>query len=137
MDGFSLRWLGKLMAKTVSIPWRGLVSTLTVADFRRAALRDGRAVPIWSVTASSRSFPMKIAAFVAALSLAVGGGMTSANAGCVTGAVVGGVAGHMAHHHTLVGAAAGCAIGHHMAVVAKRKKIAAAQAHAAYVAQHR
>jgi hypothetical protein len=36
-------------------------------------------------------------------------------AGCIKGAVVGGVAGHFTHHHGLLGAAAGCAIGHHMA----------------------
>ncbi len=39
---------------------------------------------------------------------------TSANAGCATGAVVGGVVGHFAGHHALVGAAAGCVIGHEM-----------------------
>ena len=78
---------------------------------------------------------MKIVAFVASLSLAVGGVAGSANAvGCLSGAVVGGVAGHMAHHHTLLGAAAGCAVGHHMAVVAKRKKLAAARAQAAHPA---
>jgi hypothetical protein len=31
------------------------------------------------------------------------------------GALVGGVAGHYAHHHGLLGAAAGCAIGRHEA----------------------
>jgi hypothetical protein len=35
--------------------------------------------------------------------------------GCIKGAVVGGVAGHYAGHHGLLGAAAGCVIGHHMA----------------------
>ncbi len=39
---------------------------------------------------------------------------TTANAGCVTGAVVGGVVGHFAGHHALVGAGAGCVIGHEM-----------------------
>jgi hypothetical protein len=34
--------------------------------------------------------------------------------GCIKGAIVGGVAGHMAGHGK-VGAAAGCAIGHHQA----------------------
>lgn len=34
--------------------------------------------------------------------------------GCIKGAVVGGVAGHMAGHGKL-GAAAGCAVGHHEA----------------------
>lgn len=36
--------------------------------------------------------------------------------GCMSGAVVGGVAGHVAGHHGLLGAAAGCAVGHHEAV---------------------
>ncbi len=36
-------------------------------------------------------------------------------AGCVKGAVVGGVAGHVAGHHGLLGAGAGCAVGHHEA----------------------
>lgn len=39
---------------------------------------------------------------------------TTASAGCVTGAVVGGVVGHLAGHHALVGAGAGCVIGHEM-----------------------
>jgi hypothetical protein len=67
---------------------------------------------------------------IAALALA--GMMAStagaANAGCVTGAVVGGVAGHYAGHHTLLGAAAGCAVGHHMAVMKKRQQRAARMA---------
>ena len=36
-------------------------------------------------------------------------------AGCLKGAVIGGVAGHYAGHHGLLGAGAGCAIGHHEA----------------------
>jgi hypothetical protein len=44
----------------------------------------------------------------------------SANAkGCIKGAIVGGAAGHLAHH-TLLGAAAGCVIGHHEAVKAEK-----------------
>jgi hypothetical protein len=35
--------------------------------------------------------------------------------GCIKGAVVGGVAGHYAGHHGVLGAAAGCVIGHHEA----------------------
>ena len=35
--------------------------------------------------------------------------------GCLKGAAVGGVAGHVAGHHTVLGAAAGCAIGRHEA----------------------
>ena len=41
---------------------------------------------------------------------------TGANAkGCLKGAAAGGVAGHFVGHHGLLGAAAGCAIGHHRA----------------------
>jgi len=47
-----------------------------------------------------------------------------AKAGCLVGAAVGGVAGHMVHHG-VIGAAAGCAIGHHHAVMAKRREDAA------------
>lgn len=47
------------------------------------------------------------------------GSVNVASAGCLTGAAAGGIAGHMAGHHSLIGAAAGCAIGHHMA---KKKK---------------
>ena len=35
--------------------------------------------------------------------------------GCLKGAVIGGVAGHFAGHHGLLGAGAGCIIGHHEA----------------------
>ena len=77
----------------------------------------------------------KLIALITAVSLigttAVG---TDANAGCVTGAVVGGVAGHLAHHHTLMGAAAGCVIGHELAVRKKKQRQAE---HAAWVAAHR
>jgi uncharacterized protein YcfJ len=46
----------------------------------------------------------------------LGLGLTSAAQakGCIKGAIVGGLAGHMAGHGK-VGAAAGCAIGHHEA----------------------
>ena len=35
--------------------------------------------------------------------------------GCLKGAVIGGVAGHFAGHHGVLGAGAGCVIGHHEA----------------------
>ena len=35
--------------------------------------------------------------------------------GCLKGAVIGGVAGHYVGHHGLLGAGAGCIIGHHEA----------------------
>ena len=43
--------------------------------------------------------------------------------GCIKGAIIGGVAGHMAGHGKL-GAAAGCAIGHHEANKAETNKSA-------------
>ena len=35
--------------------------------------------------------------------------------GCIKGAIVGGAAGHFAGHHGMLGAGAGCVIGHHEA----------------------
>lgn len=43
-------------------------------------------------------------------------------AGCLTGAAVGGVASHMAGHHGVLGAAAGCAVGHHHKAVKKKEQ---------------
>jgi hypothetical protein len=51
-------------------------------------------------------------ACVAAISVASVSGADAK--GCIKGAIVGGVAGHMAGHGKM-GAAAGCAIGHHEA----------------------
>ena len=47
--------------------------------------------------------------------------------GCVSGAMMGGVAGHYAGRHGLLGAAAGCALGHRQAVANKRAAQAARQ----------
>jgi hypothetical protein len=59
---------------------------------------------------------MKIFLSCAALALAIGFMSAPADAkGCLKGAAVGGVAGHVAGHHGFIGAAAGCAIGHHEA----------------------
>jgi hypothetical protein len=52
------------------------------------------------------------AAFFLALALSA---MPADAKGCLKGAVAGGVAGHLAGHHGLLGAAVGCAIGHHEA----------------------
>ena len=49
-------------------------------------------------------------------------------AGCLKGAAVGGVAGHMAGHHGLLGAGAGCAVGHHEASKHQRQGEQAARA---------
>lgn len=56
----------------------------------------------------------------AAVVLAAGAAGQAEAAGCLKGAVVGGVAGHMAHHGVL-GAAGGCAVGHHLAAKHKRE----------------
>jgi hypothetical protein len=59
---------------------------------------------------------MKILLTCTTLALAFAATTVSADAkGCLKGAVVGGVAGHVAGHHGVLGAAAGCAIGHHEA----------------------
>jgi hypothetical protein len=50
------------------------------------------------------------------ITLALGMVPSSANAqGCLKGVAVGGVAGHLAGHHGVLGASAGCVIGHHEA----------------------
>ncbi len=70
-----------------------------------------------------------LAAF-AAMSIAATAFSGSAQAiGCASGAAAGGVAGHVAGHHALLGAAAGCAIGHHEN--AKKQQRAAATANTA------
>ena len=43
-------------------------------------------------------------------------------AGCLKGAVIGGVAGHYVGHHGVLGAGAGCVIGHHEATKHAREK---------------
>ena len=59
---------------------------------------------------------MKAFLSCAALLLAITAMSVPAEAkGCLKGATVGGVAGHEAGHHGFLGAAAGCAIGHHEA----------------------
>jgi hypothetical protein len=59
---------------------------------------------------------MRIFLSCAALALAISSMSAPADAkGCLKGAAVGGVAGHVAGHHGFIGAAAGCAIGHHEA----------------------
>jgi hypothetical protein len=75
-------------------------------------------LPAAADTASPRERRLMTRTLVAGalgLSLLVGGAGGADARGCVRGAVVGGVVGHFAGHHALVGAAAGCVIGHHMA----------------------
>lgn len=62
--------------------------------------------------------PLLAAALLASLALAAPGAYAK---GCVKGAAVGGVAGHLAHHHGILGATAGCLIGHHRAVKQEKR----------------
>ena len=65
---------------------------------------------------------MKIFLRCAAVALAMGLMSAPADAkGCLKAAAVGGVAGHVAGHHGFIGAAAGCAIGHHEAKKNEKK----------------
>jgi hypothetical protein len=62
-----------------------------------------------------------------AVALALAGVAETASAkGCLKGAAVGGIGGHIAGHHGLIGAAAGCAVGHHMANKAAKQQPATA-----------
>jgi hypothetical protein len=60
-----------------------------------------------------------------ALALMLSASSLAHAAGCIKGAVVGGVAGHL-EHHAVLGAMAGCAVGHHMAAKAKAEQAKAA-----------
>ena len=64
----------------------------------------------------------RIVAVAALTALATLPGVSNAK-GCLKGAAVGGIGGHVAGHHGVIGVAAGCAVGHHMA--AKKDKAAA------------
>jgi hypothetical protein len=73
---------------------------------------------------------MKRQITLALLSLAMLGAAPFAQAkGCLKGAAVGGVAGHVAGHHGLLGAAAGCAIGHHRAKKQQQHSVQTAPKH--------
>ena len=56
--------------------------------------------------------------------------------GCLKGAAVGGVGGHVAGGHGVLGAAAGCAVGRHMANKKDKQKAAQAQPAPAPVPAH-
>jgi hypothetical protein len=59
---------------------------------------------------------MKTLLFGCALTLGVAAAAMPANAkGCIKGALIGGVAAHYASHHGVLGAAAGCVVGRHLA----------------------
>jgi hypothetical protein len=81
---------------------------------------------------------MKIVTAAAiALTLSLGASGAVQAKGCLKGAVVGGVAGHFAHRHTVLGAAAGCAVGHHLAHKKEVEERRAAQAQQVQTPPHR
>ncbi|MGY3506806.1 hypothetical protein ACVWXP_007386 [Bradyrhizobium sp. USDA 4463] len=130
-----LQQMGKLGGERLA-PWRDGSLTGPISP-------DGQIANLQSGTCSQRERPppdridlaktseekhMKLlftAAFVAAMALASASGADAK--GCIKGAIVGGVAGHMAGHGKL-GAAAGCAIGHHEANKQKTPNDSNAQA---------
>ena len=62
---------------------------------------------------------------IAALAVLITAGWIPASvqaAGCLKGATAGAVAGHYAGHHGVLGAGAGCVIGHHEATKHAREK---------------
>src|SRR6202163_3320217 len=68
---------------------------------------------------------MKLMLIPATFAVLAAAGWTAAPvqaAGCLKGAAVGGVAGHYAGHHGVLGAGAGCVIGHHEATKHAREK---------------
>jgi hypothetical protein len=65
---------------------------------------------------------MKIAIVTILTAAALAGSGPALAAGCLKGAAVGGVGGHfVGKGHAVLGAAAGCAVGHHRAAVAAKK----------------
>lgn len=67
---------------------------------------------------------MKSKLIAISLVLAMGSTSAVANAGCLKGALIGGAAGHVAGHHSLLGAGAGCLIGRHMSKKKAREQAA-------------
>src|SRR5580658_5168532 len=85
--------------------------------------------PRWLCThhpcVSRRETQMKFMLLPAAVAFLMAAGWVAAPAqaaGCLKGAAVGGVAGHLAGHHAVLGAGAGCVIGHHEATRHAREK---------------
>ena len=71
---------------------------------------------------------MKARLCTIAMLLAIAAAPQLANAkGCLKGAAVGGVGGHVAGGHGVLGAAAGCAVGRHMANKKDRQQAAQGQ----------
>lgn len=73
---------------------------------------------------------MKARLLVASLLISLASTGAYAKPSCLKGAAVGGVGGHVAGRHGLLGAAVGCAVGHHMGKKQEREERARAQAQA-------
>jgi hypothetical protein len=105
------------MPSRAVVPWavRLRDGKLRLPDFRRTEPQ-------------SKDHIMKTRLLACAVALAFAGMSGAANAkGCLKGAAVGGIGGHVAGHHGLIGAAAGCAVGVHMAHKKDAKMNQAAQ----------
>src|SRR5579864_3095725 len=81
---------------------------------RMGASAHSRCLPEKAACEVARMKSVVIAAALAVAAVVASGTGVEAK-GCVKGAIVGGIAGHFAGHHGLLGAGAGCAIGHHEA----------------------
>ncbi|MEI9993833.1 MAG: hypothetical protein WDM91_04505 [Rhizomicrobium sp.] len=72
----------------------------------------------------------RIVAGISLVVVLVMAGAPAADAkGCIKGAIVGGIAGHYMHHHGLIGAMAGCAVGRHLAAKHDAERRAAQHGH--------
>jgi hypothetical protein len=91
--------------------------------------RLAAAVPDRSIHLRSYAMKSRLLMLCLFTSLACLSGAASAK-GCLKGAAVGGVAGHVVGNHGLLGAAAGCGIGHHQANKKDAAQKDAAQAQA-------
>jgi hypothetical protein len=94
----------------VVFPWLNFTRTAVVEQYMPGCP---------GFVAQIRRFIVKKIAIMAAVAplalLALATPHSAQAAGCIRGAIVGGVVGRFAGHHGLVGAGAGCAIGHHEA----------------------
>lgn len=70
---------------------------------------------------TNRTTLCRLAAPLAGLILIAGSSGLEAK-GCLKGAAVGAVAGHVAGRHAVLGAAAGCVVGHHLAKKKRREE---------------
>jgi outer membrane lipoprotein SlyB len=69
-----------------------------------------------------RTMPKQWVAVSLAAALLLAGAQGAQAKGCIKGAAVGAVAGHVARHHAVLGAAAGCIVGHHLAKKKEREE---------------